>query len=717
MRERGHASTAWTRRNFLRLSAAAAGLVSACGGTSTGGSSGGGANYGGASSEKIPPVSKTDIAYASDLPFHGQLKESPLLAAQVKAGKLPPVAQRVSEQPFVVPLDWLQPGKYGGTLRTVCSDTTDFDTHGLMGESMYGHSPLRWQKDGMEIGPGLAHSWSSDKTLTTWTLHFRKGLRWSDGHPWTVDDILFWWDDEVGYPALGQIAPQELRSSKGTPVKMTKLDDFTLRLNYDSPTPLAADYMAAWTKRMEGPRWMDPKHYLTQFHLKYNPKLPAATWVDTFTTKSDYTMTPDSPTMTGWRLTQYRVGQSTTWERNPHYYAIDKWGHQLPYIDSVTWTNYQDPQTMRLSIQHGKADYVPGFHIGIGLGDVSGITQTAAQNDLDVMFWDGGDGGGYNWFFNYDYQDTTLRNIFRNPVFRQALSIAVDRSRIRKVVYYDQGQLSGGTMSPKAIEFQIGNGPSVYKQWRDAYNQYDPAKAKQMLDSIGIKVGADGHRAAPDGSVLQINLDYAANQTQDRITTTEFIAKDWQSIGINVNPNPVPALSFADLWAAGQLQCSANWLGSGDGANCLVYANWLLPMDNARWAPLEGQWYLEQGTPQADQQQSVDPWHRTPPSLAPDPGSSIEKLLQIYAKAPLEPDIMKRNQYVWQLMKIHIQDGPFFGGTVANSPSIVGKHRDLRNVPTRDDLFLHGFTAPWVVPAPATYEPETWFWSNPSAHG
>ena len=706
------------RRDFLRLSAiaAAGGVLSACSG---GGGSGNGSGSAltGPAGEKIPPVSKTDVAYSKGLTFHGKLKESPLLAAQVKAGKLPAVEQRVSQQPYVVPHSWVKAGKYGGTLRTVCSDTTDRQTHILMTESMYGHSPLRWLKDGMEIGPGLVQSWEANGTLSSWTLHFRKGLKWSDGQPWTVDDVLFWWEDEVHFAPMNQTPPQELRSAKGTPVQMVKVDDATLRLDFDSPTPLAADYMSAWTNRMQGPRWMDPKHYLQQFHLKYTPGLDPAGWVQTFTTKADYSMNPDSPTMTGWRLKEYKQGQSSTWERNPFYYAIDQWGHQLPYLDTVIWTNFQDPQAMRLAIQQGRADYVSGFHVSLGLSDVSGIKASQAQSGLEVLLWDGGDGGGYNWFFNYDHQDDKLRTLFRNPTFRQAMSIACNRAQIRKVVYFNQGEISGGTMSPKGIEFQIGQGPSVYKQWRDAYSKYEPDKAKQMLDQLGVKQPAGAQwRTLPDGSPLTITLDYAANQSQDRITVTDLIAKDWQAIGVNARPNPVPPTSYNILWSTGQLQVQANWIGSGDGPNSLVYANWLVPLDNARWAPLEGQWSIMQGTPQANQQQNVNPWKRTPPNLAPDPGGVVDKLRQIYARAPLEPDFMKRNEYVWQIMKLHISDGPFFGGTVSNTPSVVLRKNGLKNVPTRDDLFLNGFTAPWVVPAPATYDPETWYWDNPGAH-
>jgi peptide/nickel transport system substrate-binding protein len=77
---------------------------------------------------------------------------------------------------------------------------------------------------------------------------------------------------------------------------------------------------------------------------------------------------------------------------------------------------------------------------------------------------------------------------------------------------------------------------------------------------------------------------------------------------------------------------------------------------------------------------------------------------------------MKRNKLVFDMIKIHVQDGPFFIGTVANSPVIVLVREDLKNVPKREELFLGGFVNPWLHPTPAVYSPEAWYFDDPSAH-
>ena len=107
-----------------------------------------------------------------------------MLAAMVEANELPPVDQRLPKSPYVPPHAWLTVGNYGGAMNW----TNSWGGNGVSAivvESMYGHSPLRWLRDGLEIGPGLAESWESNDDTTEWTFKFREGLKWSDGEPWT----------------------------------------------------------------------------------------------------------------------------------------------------------------------------------------------------------------------------------------------------------------------------------------------------------------------------------------------------------------------------------------------------------------------------------------------------------------------------------------------------------------------------------------------------
>ena len=704
-----------SRRAFLFGSAlaAAATVLGACsepGGTNTGGAAG----KGGSGKAKAAVGSATrPLAVPTE--FH----DAPMLAAKVKAGELPPVAERLPGKPYVLPHNWAEPGSYGGQLRMMTPKTDD----GQVRQYMYGHSPLRWLNDGRDIGPGLVESWESNDDASEWTLHFRKGLRWSDGEPWTTADVMFWWQDLVLNEEHPAVPPDEMRSGRNTLATVTAPDEFTLVMKFDAPAPLTADRLAMWTKSGKGdngPIWMLPKHYVQQFHPKYNPKA-AKDWASkgaSFDVKGDFGRNPECPTMNGWRLTSYKDGQFLNWERNPYYWVVDKEGNQLPYVDKLVMTAIQDPEVGKLQLQQGKLDYVDGRFASLTLSDISGIKRTSKTSGMEVYLWDAGDGTGpHGFFFNYDYKEAGMRELIRTPKFRQALSIAFNRAELKKAIYFGTGEITTGTMSPKAIEYHVNDeGKSVYKQWRDSYAKYDPEAAKSLLDEIGVvDKNGDGKRERPDGEKLTVILTFAANTGTVVQATNNRLKRDWEAIGLEVKMDPIPPESIDPKWQSGEMMARADW-GVGDGPNYLVYPQWVVPMEPSRWAPLEGQQYNVRGTPAEKQEKDVDPYERTPPRMEPEAGGPVARLWQLYDESKLEPDAMKRYQIAWELTKVHIEHGPFFMGSVSNIPTLTVAHRDLKNVPAKENLAQGGFTAPWIHPTPAVYDPEAYFWQNPDRH-
>ncbi|MGW5362799.1 ABC transporter substrate-binding protein [Actinopolymorpha pittospori] len=697
------------RRTFLYGSALTAGAVM-LGACSSG--DGGGASSAGGKATNGPTGKGSET---KPLQAPAKFQEAPMLSAQVKSGGLPAVDKRLPTEPYVVPHRWLEPGKYGGNLLLSVPATNDLQIR----EYMYGHSLLRFINDGLDVAPGLVSSWEANDDASEWTLHFREGLKWSDGEPWTTADIMFWWEDMVLNEEHSEVPPDEARSGKGTIMKLTAPDERTLVLKFDAPAPLTALRLAGYTKRGNGATWMEPKHYLKQFHPRYN-KAVKKNWASAdgeFERKRDYSANAECPTMSGWRLKSYRDGRQAIWERNPYYWCVDKAGRQLPNIDTLTFTVVDDPEVGRLQMQEGKLDYVHGPFSGLTLADVSGFKQTAQRSSLEVLLWDSGSGTGSMFFFNYDHKDERMRALIREPKFRQALSLAVNRAEIKKSIYFETGEPTTGTMSPKAVEYQVNDqGKQVYRQWRDSFVKYDPAQAKTLLDGIGVvDKDGDGLREMPDGTKLKIRLDYPADTTKDHQQKNNLLKRDWEAIGVKVNLNPVPPDAYGDQWNSGALESQCAW-EVGNGPDHLTQPAWLIPIEPTRWAPLEGQFYNVRGTPAEKQQLDVDPFKRTPPRMAPDPKGPIAKLWKLYDQSKLEPDEVKRRQLAWEMVKVHVTDGPFYMGTVANTPQLVLVHKDLRNVPRRDNLALGGFVNPWQHPTPAVYDPETYFWSNPDEH-
>ncbi|QGN32765.1 ABC transporter substrate-binding protein [Microlunatus sp. Gsoil 973] len=702
-----------TRRGFLYSSALVAGAaaLSACSGggnnnTGTGSNSGTGTGTSNAKGSALKP-----------LPKPAKFQEAPSL----KGKGLPPVEQRLPENPYVIPHNWVKPGKYGGTMNMNTFSTQGAAKADSDREFFYGHSPLRWLNDGQAVGPGLVEEWESNDDASEWTFHFRKGLKWSDGKPFTTDNVIWWWEKFILDEKMAQTPPDETRSGKGTLAKFDAVDDTTLKLTFDAPAPLTADRMAMWVNGNighNGPIWVMPSHYLKQFHPDTGKNVPDD-W-DTvgglMEQKADWHRNPDCPTLIGYKCKSFDNNKGVVLERNPYYYAVMPNGDQLPYLDEIQISVVTDAEAGKLQVQQGSVDYCQAGFNSMTLNDVQGVRDSAGKSNMDVILWDSGSGTGSIFFFNYDYFDDDLRELIRNPKFRQALSHAFNREAVQKAVYFNTGERTTGTLSPKAKEYHVNaTGEQVYKQWRDSYVTHDPEKAKQLLDEIGCKEGSGGMRTMPNGKPLKLRLDYAADESDEHKTKDDHLVSDLKAVGIEMQMNPIAPQTYDDQWKSGKLMSHSNW-EVGDGPNHLLYPQWLVPLEYTRWAPLEGQWYQQIGTSTNAKETNVDPWKRHPPRMEPDKNGPIQKMWDIYNQTKVEPDEMKRTQMVWDLIKIHVSDGPFFQGTVANYPQAMYVKKDLRNVPKRENLAQGGMVNPWIHPTPAVYDPETYYWENPDQH-
>ncbi|MBE1608510.1 ABC transporter substrate-binding protein [Actinopolymorpha pittospori] len=599
-------------------------------------------------------------------------------------------------------------------MRLITRSTTDASSF----EYMYGRSPLRWLNDGLDIAPGLVESWSSNDDATEWTLHVREGLRWSDGQPVTSADALYWWQDLVLNEDHPATVPDSARSGKGTPMRLTAPDDMTLVLRFDAPTPLLPLYLANLVNAPEqGVDWFLPKHYLKQWHPKYNRSIRGEDWPAGHDQKVNFLTNPECPTLTGWKVRSYDEGLVVKWERNPYYWCVDRDGNQLPYVDTLSMTAVQDPQVAKLKLQEGGCDFIYGYFLGLTMADAAGLQRAQSRSGMKLHFWDSGSASGSVFFFNYDYMEPEVRKLIRAPKFRQALSHAFDRGDAQKSIYYNTGEKTTGTYSPMAIEYQVNEqGQGFYRRWRDSYVEYNPGKAKKLLDELQVvDSNGDGWRERPDGGELKIRIDYPADTSEEHQRKNNLLKRDWEEIGIAVQLNPVPPTSFQDQWASGKLMSQGAW-DVGDGPDHLTGPWWFVPIESSRWAPLQGQWWQIQGTPQEHTQLDVDPWKRTPPRIEPEPNGPVARLWKEFATARTEPDTLKRYQAVWEMIKIHLAEGPFYQGTVANYPIIVYQHAELLNVPVRAELAQGGGPFTWAHPLPAVYDPESWYWDAPEQH-
>ncbi|MBN8891792.1 MAG: ABC transporter substrate-binding protein [Rhodospirillales bacterium] len=460
--------------------------------------------------------------------------EAPALAALVAQGKLPPVAKRLPDHPEVVkPVD--QVGKYGGALRSAIRGDSD---HNAILKMVGPQGLTRWAPDYSHPVPNLAESWEMSPDATTYTFHLRPGAKWSDGAPFTADDITF----VVNYLFNDKqffAAPPSQYVVAGKPIRAEKVDEYTVKLIAAAPYLRLPEVLA--TPLGQHPT-LYAMHYCKQFTPKYNPDLPkllAAThqpdWPTLFRQKcGDIEIparwaNPEKPTMDPWIIqTPYTGGASQViMRRNPYFWQVDTAGNQLPYIDRLDLKVISDVQAIVLAAIGGQLD-LQVRHINT-INNKPVLAQHAAQGGYSLEELTPTDSSAMALWFNQSTTNTKTRPWLTSKDFRVALSLGIDRNEINEIVFLGQGR-----------PWQIGPlpGDKFYdKRLGTQYTDYDPAKANAMLDKLGLnKRDGNGFRLTPSGEKLFLTVDCMVVDTA-AIDTMELIKKQWAKIGIDLGIN------------------------------------------------------------------------------------------------------------------------------------------------------------------------------------
>jgi peptide/nickel transport system substrate-binding protein len=308
--------------------------------------------------------------------FPKTFKEAPQLAALVKAGKLPPVAERIGQDPLVIkPLH--EVGKYGGMWRAGFTGPADF-WNGFRCCSGPDHL-MFWDYTGDKVVPNLAKGLEMQDGGRAWLLHLRRGMKWSDGKPFTADDFVFWFEDVYQNKDLVP-TPSAAMAINGKPGVVEKVDTNTVRFKFPEPYTMFPDVLAGSTDlagQMQGWRALGgfaPAHYMKQFHPKYVSQAELDkkakdgkfdSWVRMFLFKNDWALNPELPVLSAWKTVTPINTPTWTLERNPYSVFVDTSGNQLPYIDKVVLTLAENLEVINLRAIAGEYDYA-SRHMDLG---------------------------------------------------------------------------------------------------------------------------------------------------------------------------------------------------------------------------------------------------------------------------------------------------------------------------------------------------------------
>ncbi len=441
-------------------------------------------------------------------------KQAPLFAERVARGELPLVSERLPDNPLVVvPVEEI--GLYGGTLRRALTDDTVQETAitKTLNENLMGYE----RPVARSIQLNMAESYRFLDDGKTAIFKIRKGIRWSDGVPFTVDDILFWYYDMIfDENAVTEPLPPNEWLVDGKPMKFEKIDDLTLRISSSKPlgrvlNNLCHDDLA------------QPKHIWAQYHPRYNPK---ATYVDFKyrTSVGKLVMQPGIPRLSAWVPIEWVRGQKIVYERNPYYWKVDSVGNQLPYADRLEFNVIPERQMILLKFLNGEIDLV-GRNFTIDM--VS--TAKADEKNGRIRLMKAGPTQGPILYLNWDAPNPALKMAFRERKVRIALSHAINREEINRIAYSDLLVPSGYTFLPA--------NPYYSPETARYYAIYDPDLSRSLLDEAGFPDSdGDGIRELKDGTPFELIIDVI--NTSGFLDVAELIGEHWKQIGVRVHLNP-----------------------------------------------------------------------------------------------------------------------------------------------------------------------------------
>lgn len=515
-----------------------------------------------------------------------RFNEAPMLADLVKQGKLPSVEKRLPAEPAVVePVEEI--GEYGGTWRRASLNPNDTRLRDRMGYETL----VRWARDGKTIIPNIAKSWKTKDMGKTYIFYLRKGIKWSDGSPFTADDIMFWFYDVMLNKELTPTFPAWLAPG-GKPVKVEKKDDYTIEFQFAVPYSLFLYYLAGPDTGV----WIFnyPKHYLQQFHINYTPKdkldslvknAKFNSWFQLFADRANPNTNSELPTLRPWVLRSEPTATRLIAERNPYYWKVDTAGNQLPYIDRVVFDIVQNVQMAVMKAVSGELD-MQGRHMS--LADYTLLAENAKKGNYDVYLWNEGK-AGTSFYINQNYKgDESIAKLLSNINFRKALSLAINRDEINQLIY-------AGMASPCYTMFpttSLRNDQSIR-----ALYEYNISEANRILDRLGLtKRDKDGYRLLPNGKPLQLTLLVGLGYPMHP-DVSELVKVYWEKIGIKTALDVVAQ----DLWwtrvQANNYQIVPHYLEFCEGFMDWSYSSMCVVPCRALtyWAPLWGLWYESLG--------------------------------------------------------------------------------------------------------------------------
>ena len=358
-------------------------------------------------------------------------------------------------------------------------------------------------------------------------------MKWSDGKPFTSEDVMFPWNDVTLYSPDPEVKPSDLFPTAqfvgGEAFEFDAVDDYTVVIRTAAPY---TDF------DMKLYQWLPlplPVHFLEQFHPKYaeSDKDPTEMWQD-FQNIYASRLNLDKPVIGPWIPDTVKEGDSMTMKRNPYYWKVDPEGKQLPYVNGMRSIYIKDHQVFILRAVAGEIDW-----------DEWGVT--------DPVMFQNQQQGNYTMLPKGDYyavfkpmlawisetyrnpdsspEDKKLADLLVNEKFLEALQLGLDNEQLTSAFAGpDIADFIGLPLSHSRLTRGLGVGADPRSdylwEWLKEWQRFDPEEANVILDELELKVGSDGYRHYPDGTRLDLTVGIFTDRAEAEVH--EMAVLSWE---------------------------------------------------------------------------------------------------------------------------------------------------------------------------------------------
>lgn len=553
-----------------------------------------------------------------------EYSQAPMFDALVESGELPPVEERLPDNPKVADdrsAEYLEYGEfeigtYGGTIRTASIvPNYNADIYIMMTENLL----TMVDTYSGNVTPNIVEEFSVNEDYTVYDFKIRTGLKWSDGVEVTMDDYRFAFEDFIFNEELTPVIDAYLRTggkSTGNPLTFEVIDDEHFRITFDGSFGgfMVHLSVAGWKGYAS---FLKPAHFLKQFHKDYAEEVHGSldayyeflqpygdlmgyydvtedgVWVNIMNTidvtngemtnpdlmmcSSTYAsagLTSDFPNLYPW----YPVSNENnvaTFVRNPYYHKIDAEGQQLPYVDYLTNTLVEDMEMLQMRIITGDIDYL---RESATINNVTLYLENEEKANIKVHFYDLNNTTDVCVNFNYglntdgslkdDEQSQAWQEVVNDERFMTALAMAIDVDELVDTVY-------NGFAEPD-------------KYWVSMY-EFDLDGANDLLDEMGmIDINGDGYRETPSGKKLQWMI-FNSQAAPDVVPMCELLVEYWNSgLGLGVTTTTIEDSLLSTSISANEVPMSVSFYP--------IDITWFnLNWGQSTFAPMWNTWYNNGG--------------------------------------------------------------------------------------------------------------------------